>query len=253
MSKFIKKLQQISENAVTQMGFRASSASPVQRMLIIASITQIKAKAAIQPAGFEVNAMLIQGQNLKGEIKNIKQIANQSAGIPLGIWFESMAEVDARELREAGVDFLVFTVSQAPAALLQEDIGKVVKIDLNYDDRLINTIEQLAIDAVLIDFTENKGAMNILQIMNCQRIAGLISKPLLIATQQELARDEVKSLWEAGVNGFIIEAREEDRQGLDNLCRVIKDLPPIARKTKGRRVSLPNSGQIAVPDTDDDV
>lgn len=254
MSKLIKKLRQITDNSVTPMGFKAASAAPVQRMLFIALITPAKARPAIQPPDFPVDAMMIQSQNLKNELKNIKRIAgNQPADFPLGIWFEPMTELDNQELKEAGVDFLLFIASQAPAALLQDEIGKVLKIDLKDDDGLIMSIDQLAIDALLIDFRESQGKLSVLQLMNCQRIACLTSKPLLIATQQELAKDEIKTLWEAGVNGIIVEATEENRQDMEKICRLIKDLPPVTRKTKGRRASLPNSGQITIPDDDEDM
>lgn len=253
MSKLIKKLHQVSESAIPPMGFKLSSASTVRKMLIIASVAQIKTKTATQPSGLEVDAMLIQSQSIKEEIKNLTRMAGKLGDTPLGIWFESMAEIDVEELNGTGIDFLVFTASQAPAAILQADIGKVMKIDLNIDDNLINTIDQLPIDAVLIDFRENKGSLDIIQLMNCHRLAGLTSKPILVATQQELAKQDIKSLWEAGVNGVIVEVKEENRQSLDNLSRVIKDLPPVTRKPKKRSVTISNPAQVTIPDAGDDM
>ncbi|MGK5091406.1 hypothetical protein WDW89_05225 [Deltaproteobacteria bacterium TL4] len=253
MSKLIKMLQQVSESAIPPMGFKLSTASTVRKMLIITSVAQITAKSATQPSGFEVDAMLIQSQNLKDEIKNLKRLAGKLGDTPLGIWFESMTAVDTEELKDTGIDFLVFPASQTPAALLKTEIGKVMKIDLTNDNNLITTIDQLPIDAVLIDFRENKGSLNILQLMNCHRLAGLTGKPILVATQQELAKQDIKSLWEAGVNGIIVEAKEENRQNLDNLSRVIKDLPPVTRKPKKRSVTISNPNQTTIPDTNEDM
>jgi Tfp pilus assembly PilM family ATPase len=81
--------------------------------------------------------------------------------------------------------------------------------------------------------------------MNCQWLAGSIGKPLLVAIQQELTDKEIQALWEAGVNGVVVEVREKTQQRLVKLCQAVKTLPPVTRKPRERSVVLPRLGEEA--------
>ncbi|HJX70121.1 MAG TPA: hypothetical protein VJ441_03405, partial [Dehalococcoidia bacterium] len=142
---------------------------------------------------------------------------------------------------------------KAPATLLQEEIGKVMKIALPCDDGLIRTIDQLPIDAVLLDFREEGKNLTISQLMNCQWLAGSIGKPLLVAIQQELTDKEIQALWEAGVNGVVVEVRDKTQQRLVKLCQAIKALSPATRKLRERRVVLPHLGGEANSATPEEI
>ena len=106
MSKFIKKLRQISESATPPLGFRTASVSPARPMLLIASLIQDDANIATQFVKAEVDAVLIHSKDLRKEIKSLQQTVDSLGDIPLGMWLESITELDATELKEMGIDFL---------------------------------------------------------------------------------------------------------------------------------------------------
>lgn len=244
MSRFIKKLRQISESTAPRLGFKKAATSPHRQMLIIATLSQDNAELETQLKETEVDAILIHSNNLEKGAKTIQRIAGSVGDIPWGVWLDEVTEKGAKELREMGGDFIIFIAPKAPVALLEEEIGKVIKIDLSCDDGLVETIDQLPIDAVLLDLMEDGENLTISQLMNCQWLAGLISKPLLVAVQQELTDKEIRGLWEAGANGVVVEVKEKTQ--LAKLCQVIKSFP-LARRKPGeeKRVTLPRIEQEA--------
>jgi hypothetical protein len=67
--------------------------------------------------------------------------------------------------------------------------------------------------------------------MYCQWLASLSCNPLLVAIQQEVTDKEIKSLWEVGVNGIIIELpQEQPQERLSQLAKAIKALPSATKR-----------------------
>lgn len=240
MSRFIKKLRQISENSSTPMGFKTTTVSPTQLMLLIAALPKSNTTKIAQLTEAEVDAVLIYSQDLGMELQTVQEIAGHAGDIPWGIYPEAVTEEGIERIKEIGGDFLIFVASEASASLLQEEIGKVIKITLPCEEGLIRTIDQLPIDAVLLDFREEVEHLTISQLMNCQWIANSTNKPLLLAVQQELHDREVRALWEAGVKGLVIEIEEKSKTELMRLHQVITALSSASRKPGERRALLPS-------------
>lgn len=239
MSKLIKKLRQISGNATPPMGFKTTTTSPNKLMLLIVALPNSDTKWAAQLSGAEVDAVLIHSKDLGRELQTIKSIASSVDDIPWGVWSETVTTDGIEGLKEMGGDFIIFIASEAPASLLQEEIGKVIKITPPFEEGLISTIDQLTIDAVILDFRGEGKPLTISQLMNCQWIAGSINKPLLVTTQQGLVDKEIQALWDAGVSGVVVEVEEESLIELKKLHQVIEALSPISKKPGERRAVLP--------------
>jgi len=114
-----------------------------------------------------------------------------------------------------------------------------LKVDLPQDEGLISVINQLPIEVVLLEVKREGEVLTISDLMYCQWLAGLVDKPLLVATQQELTDKEIRSLWEAGVSGVVVEIKEEQApERLIRLSQAIKALPPRRKRRGERRVML---------------
>jgi hypothetical protein len=238
MSKLVKKLRQINESAAQPLGFKRTSILPSQQMLLVMALPQKDSLAWINKA--EVDAILIHSQDLEQGVQTLRQVANSIGDIPCGLWPEAMTEEGMKQLKEAGGDFLIFEASTAPAILLQEaELGKVLKVDLPQDEGLIAAIDQLPIEVVLLEIKGEGGVLTISDLMHCQWLADLVDKPILVATQQELTDKEIRSLWEAGVDGVVVEMKEKQLQErLTRLSQAIKALPPRRKRHGERRVML---------------
>jgi len=242
MSKLIKKLRQIYEGA-QPLGFKTTATPSSQQMLLIVALPQKGNVAWLTRT--EVDAILIHSQDLEQGMQTLRQVANSIGDIPWGLWLAAITEEGMKQLREAGGDFLIFEASTTSAILLQEEkVGKVLKVDLPQDEGLIRTINQLPIEVVLLDVKKEGEFLTISDLIHCQWLAGLVDKPLLVATQQELTPKEIRSLWEAGVSGVVVEMKEEQPQErLKRLSQAIKALPSRTKRHGERRAMLPRLGQ----------
>jgi len=248
MSKLVKKLKQVSAGIAQPLGFKTTTVSPNRRMLLISVLPRGDAAKITQLIQAEVDAILIYSQDLEQNKQITQQLAKNAESIPWGIWLKAMTEEKVKQLTEIGSDFLVFEASTAPAIiLLQEEMGKVLKMDLPQDNGLLMTIDRLPIDAVLLEIKKEGEVLTISDLMHCQWLAGLIDKPLLVATAQELTDKETQALWEAGVNGIVVEVGEEQLQErLERLCQAIDALPTTPkRRSEGGKVVLPRLEQEA--------
>ena len=252
MSRLIKKLRQISENAAPPMGFKTTTISPSQLMLLIAALPQSNASVVAQLAKAKVDAVLIHSHDLGRELKTIQKMVSRVGDTPWGVWLEAMTEDEIEGLRKMGGDFLIFVASEAPAALLQDEIGKVMKITLPCEEGLIRTIDQLSIDAVLLDLRGEGENLTISQLMNCQWLADSTSKPLLVAIKQRLGDKEMRALWEVGAKGVVVEVEEKPQPELMRLRQIIATLPTAPRKPGEIRAVLPRlegeSGSVTPED-----
>ena len=221
------------------MGFKTTTISPSQLMLLIAALPQSNASVVAQLAKAKVDAVLIHSHDLGRELQTIQKMVSRVGDTPWGVWLEAMTEDEIEGLRKMGSDFLIFVASEAPAALLQDEIGKVMKITLPCEEGLIRTIDQLSIDAVLLDLRGEGENLTISQLMNCQWLADSISKPLLVAIKQRLGDKEMRALREVGVKGVVMEVEEKPQPELMRLRQVIATLPTAPRKSGEIRAVLP--------------
>jgi hypothetical protein len=237
MSKLVKKLRQVNASADQPLGFKRTNILPSQQMLLIVALPQRDSVAWLAKA--EVDAISIHSQDLEQGVQTLRKVANSVGGIPCGLWPEAMTEEGVKQLKEAGGDFLIFEASKAAAILLQEEeLGKVLKVDLPQDEGLMSTINQLPIEVILLEVKKEGEALTVSDLMYCQWLAGLVDKPLLVATQQELTEKEIRSLWEAGVDGAVVEIKEKQPQErLTRLSQAIKALPS-RRKRRGERRAM---------------
>jgi hypothetical protein len=240
MSKLAKKLRQISENAGQPLGFRMARQASGQQMALIVSLLRVDAGAAKQLAQAEVDAILIHSQGSEGS-RTLQGVTDKSGATPWGLWPEAASEECLKQLKEAGGDFLVIEAATASATLLQEeDVCKVLRVDLPQDESLAGTIADLPVDVVLLEVKSEGSVLTVCDVMYCQWLVGLVDKPVLAAVQGELSEKEIQSLWEAGVRGLVVEFGEgQSQESVARLSQAIRALHPEARRRAGRKPVVP--------------
>ncbi len=243
MSKLVKKLRQVSENAAQPLGFRTAPPTASRQMLLIVSVPQGHGDTIAQLARAEIDAILVDSRNLK-EAGDFSHLAASAGDVPLGLWLDPASEKYLEQFKQAGGDFLVFEAGAAPATLLQEEeLGKVLRVDPSQDESLLCTIDQLPIEVVLLDVKNERDVLTISDLMYCQWLAGLVDKPLLVTAQRELTDKEILSLREVGVRGIVVELQEKQiGDSLARLSQAIKTLPPKTKRFGEKKALLPRLG-----------
>jgi len=135
-----------------------------------------------------------------------------------------------------GFDFVVFPPASTPmAALKDEKVGKILEVGTSLNEGLLRAVDELPVDAVLVgDKQEGKYFLTWQHLMFFQRCADLLTKPLLVSIPSSVSAKELQALWEAGVNGVVVEAGvEQPVERLKELRQVIDKLIfPSQRKRR---------------------
>ena len=249
MSRLIDKLNQVSRVMPQSMGFgRAQPVSEKPKILLIASL----GKASVGGLADYVvgaDAGLLRVPKLSSGAKTLKEIPQAVPDIPWGGWLRNIDRGGIKQLVKAGYDFVVFPAANTPLALLQNDkIGKILEVESSLSEGLLRAVNELPVDAVLIA-AEQKGEYCLTwhHLMLFQRFADLLTKHLLASIPPNVTANELQALWEAGVDGVVIEVEvEQPADRLKELRQVIDKLAfPSQRKRRKAEALLPHMGRGA--------
>jgi len=148
-----------------------------------------------------------------------------------------------------GCDFVVFPATTTPMTIPSDDeAGKILQVETSLSEGMLRTINQLPVDAVLVS-VEQKGKYDLTwhQLMLFQRFANMVTKPLLVPIPANTAANELQVLWDAGVDGVVVETGAgKPAEELKKLRKVIDGLTfPTTRKHEKREAVLPRADKDA--------
>ena len=116
MSKFLEKLERISEGSGQPMGFGAvMSRTKISPMLTVASVPAANSQLISIATKEGADALLLTVENLEKDSKTLAKMNRAKAEIPWGVFLEKVSKEDVGQLIELGCDFVVFD----PARLQQ--------------------------------------------------------------------------------------------------------------------------------------
>jgi hypothetical protein len=244
LSKLLDRLNQISNN-IKPMGFRMATAkSETPRLLLIAALSSGDS-AAVATAREHADAVIY------SDTAKVEKAAAAIGDMP---WGASLGEADGAQLgklKDKGCDFIVFDAEKAPLAVLRDEgMGRVVELSPELPDGLVRTVTQLPIDMALIG---GDAAISVRRLMVCQHISNLTSKPLLAHVPGDIAGEDLRELWEAGLSGVVLPISGDAKKELSTLKQAIDKLPASRRRKGGRtEVSLPYT-RVEEPSAEEEI
>jgi hypothetical protein len=164
--------------------------------------------------------------------------------VPWGVYLEESGDKQAA-LIEAGCDFVVLSpASGIPATPQDEKVGKILQVESSMDDGLLRAINDLPADAVLLaDTFEDNASLLWHQLMIFRHLAAFISKPLIVPVPATISEAELKALWNAGIDGVMVEIDITKAGDLKELRQTMSKLPPRSAQKRGKMdVMLPRMG-----------
>jgi len=245
MSKFIDRLNQLSRAEPQPIGFRtAQPASPKLKLQLIASLAQGNIEILTDYIS-GADAGLLRISKLSSDAKIINKTSQDLSDIPWGWWLQGSGLGEIKHMTKLGCDFIVFPATNTPLAILQNDeVGKILEVEASLGEGLLRAANEMPIDAVIIANEREGDFLAWQHLMLFQRFADLLTKPLLVSIPSNVTVDELQALWEAGVDGVVIEVgvgQPQDR--LKELRQVIDKLSlPSARKCEKIELLLPHIG-----------
>jgi hypothetical protein len=240
MSRLIEEFQRASRAAVPAMGFRtARTGAPAPKMLLITSLEARAVKGQVDSLN-AAHAVLIRFDGAIPTAKSAQALVAALPDLPWGFYLEDDADKKASTLVKAGADFLAFPAAVRIADIPgDEKLGKILQVESFMDDGLLRAVNDLPVDAALVaDTSEDINALVWHQLMIYQHLANFISKPIIVAAPASINETELKALWEAGVDGIVVEAAAAGAEGLKTLRRAIDGLPLRPARKRGKAEAL---------------
>lgn len=228
MSQLVSKLKRISKGESKPIGFASRQSAVRGRMVLVAGITEPDAFGDISFSG--VDAVLIHpvASLTNG---NLQTMTKSLPDLPWGVWPDVYSDFGA--LTGAGADYVVFTL-ESPVETLDQagKAGRLLKVDSSLADSAIRGLNDLAIDALLLeDDGLTAGPMSLERVLLVNRFASVLAKPLLVLASPELNSAGVKALWMAGADGIVIEpGRKSLPEKISAIAGVMDQIGLPARK-----------------------
>jgi len=251
MSQLIDKLNQVAKVTPQAMGFK--TIRPVMtkpKLLLIARLAQANITDRRNDYTASADAVLFTG--LIFEPQAAKKSAGFPTDVPWGVYLEDMQRKGIAPMVDAGCDFVVFPADMALATTVTDKVGKVLQIEPSTNEGLLRTVNELPVDAVLLDDVEKeKRLLTWHHLMLFQRLADLLTKPLLTSIPANMTDSELQFLWKTGVDGVVVNVETgQSAGGLKTLRQIIDRLTFPPRPRKKLEALLPHIGEGKGPITE---
>ena len=245
MSRFIDRLNHVSQSVAQPMGFRTTQAvSARPKMQLVVSLTESNIDN-LADCLVGADAALLPISKLGAGVKTLQKISQAIPEIPWGGWLGDSTQGKIKQMIKSGCDFVVFSTASTSLAIPQDDqVGKILQVESSLSDGLLRAAGELPVDAVLIAAEkEGEHPLTWYQLLLFQRFANLLTKPLVVAIPSKTTAGELQILWEMGVDGVVVEAGAEKAvEELKRLRKVIDGLTfPTPRKRDKGEVVLPRA------------
>jgi hypothetical protein len=245
MSRLIEKIKKQSEAPQIQMGFRRTlSETTTPSILVIAKVNIDEAGSPLRNIE-GADAVLLDTPGFELTIKALSKIVKPLGETPWGIFFNGNTDT-AEALDKAGLDFAVLSpASSVNSAPKNEKTGKILQVESSMDDGLLRAINDLPVDAVLATDSFSEGTTLVYHhLMILRYLAMLVRKPLIVPVPAAISNDELKALWDAGIEAVLVPVDITKDQNLKALHEAAIKLPPrTVHKDLKMDVFLPRSGE----------
>ncbi len=241
------------------MGFRTGRTAEARpKVILIASVEAGTGEIPTDSLDGADGVLLRSGKSTLNA-KSLQKTASSLPDLPWGLYLEDDDGKKAAAAVEAGGDFLVFTAaSEIIATPKEEKTGKILQIDSSMDDGLLRAVNDLPVDAALItDEAESHSPLVWHQLMIFQHLSNLLSKPLIIPASADITEKELKALWDAGMDGILVETDATKTEALKDLRKIIDNLPARAGRKRGKiEARLPHAvseeAQPVIPEQEEE-
>jgi len=250
MSKFADKLQSLSKSSTAPIGFHATVSEvrgPAMLLIVGLSGAQVKEVKIVADANADAGLIVSEGTNTK----TIGQVVEAVGNVPLGVFVSGMSQREIDELASLGCDFVVFDIRGAAAILRKKEVGKFLMIEPSLDQGLVRAINSFEVDGVFVSSGGGGSSVTVEHLLVCRRFVELLEKPVIMTLPSLATKEELTSLWQAGVDGVVAPLTQSVEE-LMELKKMIGDLPRGARGRRARvGVVLPHYGGGVVGEEDE--
>lgn len=253
MSRLIDKLKRIHKIEPQPMGFMLGKpASEKPRMPLIAFI-QSEKKVIIDAIPEQVSAVMVEISKAD-DLDTLDKVCHAGDKIIGGGWLRVSGGGTLKKAISSACDFMIFPPAAALNLIPKEKTGCIMELDATLGEGLLGTVNDLPVEAVIIYGKEIESPLTLNRLMQVQRVARMVRKPILMGISIAYSETEMQALWDAGISAAVVELNDEKSlEKLADLCKTIEKLtPPASLKKERIRPILPNIQAEPEPPADDE-
>lgn len=238
MSKIATLLRRTARVEPAPMGFTMATARAKHRSIVVtALVNELSMDAAIAAADAGADCILFEGGDLHDHT-NAAQAITSAVKVPCGLRLKKPAWANAKEAREAGLDFLLLVDDSAPASfLLDPEMGFLLTATGDESEMSLRLLESLPIDGLFVDHVNLP--LTLKRQLELRRSSGLSRKPLLAGIDVAPLSEDLECLRDSGVAALVIEAGGDLPRRIADLQRDIENLPTRPRRRAPREDGSP--------------
>lgn len=238
MSKIATLLRRTARAEPAPMGFTMAPGRVKHHSIVVTVlVSEISMDAAVAAADAGADSILFDGGDLHDHTKAAQAITS-AVGVPCGLRLKKPASADAKEAREAGLDFLLLVDDNAPASfLLDPEMGFLLTVTGDESEMSLRLLESLPIDGLFVDHVSLP--LTLKRQLELRRTSGLSRKPLLAGIDVAPLNEDLECLRDSGVAVLVIEAGGDLARRIADLHRDIENLPTRPRRRVPREDGSP--------------
>jgi hypothetical protein len=227
------------------MGFATAVQKPAPLPLILLARVDAGDLAAVQEAAYEGAEGVLIGVGPATDDEFLKAVQEASSRIMWGGSINLGGRTEVERLLAAGSDLVLLHNPALRADALTPEIDKLIEVEGEWPDGQLRAVEALGVAGAVYRLGAGD-FLTIQQLLDVQRIALLVRKPLIVALPPGVDHDAVGALRDAGVAGILVAAAK-----VSDFRNALKALPAV-KKPQGRPDALVPTVPSPRHDHDDD-
>ena len=251
MSKLIDKFCEMSKITPQPMGFRTARAAAAKpRPLLVICYSEAETIEKLLDATSGADAVLL---SKIGGVRSMTKIGQALKDIPWGVSLPDTGRKDLKPTIDAGCDFVTFTTDSMAVSVPQDEddtnkLGRILQLESGFDVNLLRVVNEMPVDAVYIADELKADFFTWHYEMLLERLGLIVAKPLLIRIPETVNEDELRLLWEVGMDGLVVECGTQ----LEKLRRSIDGLSLPARKRRRAEALVPFVRETPEPEIEEE-
>ena len=241
MSRFLDRLEQITEGVQAPLGFGVRRGPKIPGMALVGLVPGGSASSVATLADLKPDAALISGVDDPAALKDLCQPLGDD--VPWGARVLSLSEEKSQAYEAAGCDLLAFALQGTTvSAVGSEEIARVLCLDHEIDVDRLRDIDALPIDVLLLSpawgVTGSGSPLTLEDLAAIAKVSRRVDKYILLETNHALGAKELEALRNMGVNGVAVDPELVTSENLGELKAALLDMPRHRPNRKDRAMAL---------------
>ena len=241
MSKFLDRLERISQGAPAPMGFGTPRAQKIPGMALVGLVSGDYAAGIGALTELAPDAALI---SIADGLPPLSELgASVGEAIPWGLCVSSLTEEEAHTYEDGGSDLLAFSLEGTPVSALASDgMARILCIEPSIQIEQLRTIDALPIDVVLLSMPGISAPWTLADLATIAGISQRVDKYLLVEVSQLPGAKDLEAIREVGVQALVVDVGAVSAESLAELKAALLEMPRQRPVNKGRAAAiLPSS------------